>query len=198
MRGRCAPSVLRFPKQAKRNGMTKYRLAKESRVPHTTVFDICNGNVNIKNCTGETLYKLAQALGVSIEDLLADSMENRQSFDAYKSTICHMVKDMGDVAFIMKILESGKIGQLYNKKWYPECLYLLAMVDYLSRENGLPICNEYNEIRAARLREPIYPSSIIAMSVFSQSEQPKIDSYTQAIPEFLRFNIIENEVRNVC
>ena len=72
------------------------------------------------------------------------------------------------------------------------------MVDYLSRENGLPICNEYNEIRAARLREPIYPSSIIAMSVFSQSEQPKIDSYTQAIPEFLRFNIIENEVRNVC
>ena len=182
----------------KQKGMTKYRLAKESRVPHTTVLDICNGKVNIKNCTGETLYKLARALGVSIEDLLADSMEYRQSFDAYKSNICHMVKDMGDVAFIIKILESGKIEQLYKKKWYPECLYLLAMVDYLSRVNGLPICNEYDEIRAARLREPIYPSSIIAMSVFSQSEQPKIDSYKQAIPEFLRFNIIENEVRNVC
>ena len=100
----------------KQKGMTKYRLAKESRVPHTTVLDICNGNVNIKNCTGETLYKLAQALGVSIEDLLAESMEYRQSFETYKSNICHMVKDMGDVTFIIKILESGKIEQLYKKK----------------------------------------------------------------------------------
>ena len=72
------------------------------------------------------------------------------------------------------------------------------MVDYLSRENDFPICNEYNEIRAVRLREPVYPSSIIAMSVFSRSEQPKIESYTKAIPELLRFNIIENEVRDVC
>ena len=157
----------------KQKGMTKYRLAKESRVPHTTVLDICNGKVDIKKCAGETLYKLANTLNVNIEDLLADSMEHRQSFETYKSNICHMVKDMGDIAFIIKTLESGKIRELYKKKWYPECLYLLAMLDYLSRENGLPICNEYNDIRVARLHEPIYPSSIIAMSVLSRSEQPK-------------------------
>ena len=178
--------------------MTKYKLAKASGVAFTTISEITTGKTKIKNCTGDTLYRLAKALNVTIEDLLAESMEYRQSFETYKSNICHMVKDMGDIDFIIDTLESGKIRRLYEKKWFPESLYLLAMVDYLSRENDLPICNEYGDIRAARLREPLYPSGVIAMCAFSRSEQPKRDSYAQAIPEFQRFNIIESEVRNVC
>ena len=177
--------------------ITKYKLSKTSGVAFTTVSEITTGKAKIKNCTGDTLYRLAKALDVTIEDLLADSMEYRQSFDTYKSNICHMVKDMGDINFIIDALESDKIRKLFQKKWYPESLYLLAMVDYLSRENDLPICDEYNDIRAARLREPIYPSGVIAMSAFSRSDQPKKDSYAQAIPEFVRFNIVESEVRNV-
>jgi len=177
--------------------MTKYKLSKASGVPFTTVSEVTTGKTKIKNCTGDTLYRLAKALGVTIEDLLADSMEYRQSFDTFKSNVCHMVKDMGDIDFIIDTLESDKIRKLYQKRWYPESLYLLAMVDYLSRENDLPICEDYNDIRAARLREPIYPSSVIAMSAFSRSDQPKQNSYAQAIPEFKRFNIVESEVRNV-
>ena len=178
--------------------MTKYRLSKVSGVPFTTVSEITTGKTKIKNCTGDTLYRLAKALNVTIEDLLADSMEYRQSFDTYKSNICHMVKDMGDIDFIINMLESDKIRKLYQKRWYPESLYLLAMVDYLSRENDLPLCVEYSDIRATRLRDPIYPSSVIAMSAFGRSDQPKKDSYAQAIPEFIRFNIVESAVRNVC
>ena len=177
--------------------MTKYKLSKASGVPFTTVSEVTTGKTKIKNCTGDTLYRLAKALGVTIEDLLADSMEYRQSFDTFKSNVCHMVKDMGDIDFIINTLESDKIRKLYQKRWYPESLYLLAMVDYLSRENDLLICEDYNDIRAARLREPIYPSSVIAMSAFSRSDQPKQNSYAQAIPEFKRFNIVESEVRNV-
>jgi len=178
--------------------MTKYKLSKISGVPFTTISEITTGKSKIKNCTGDTLYRLAKALDMTMESLLAESMEYRQSFETYKSNICHYVKDMGDINFIIETLESNKIRKLYEKQWYPECLYLLAMLDYLSRENDLPICNEYNDIRAARLEKPIYPSSIITMSVLSNSEQPKIDSYNAAIPEFKRFNIVENEVRNVC
>ena len=123
--------------------------------------------------------------------------EYRQSFEVFKSTVCHMVKDMGDMDFIIDALESDRIRKLYQKKWYPESLYLLAMVDYLSRENDLPICNEYSDIRSARLREPIYPSSVIVMSEFSHSDRPKQISFEQAIPEFIRFNIVESDVRNV-
>jgi transcriptional regulator with XRE-family HTH domain len=177
--------------------MTKYKLSKVSGVSFTTVSEITTGKTKIKNCTGETLYRLAKALDVSVEDLLADSMEYRQSFEIYKSNVCHRVKDRGDIDFIIDMLETDEIRKLYQKRWYPESLYLLAMVDYLSRENDLPVCNEYRDIRSMRLREPIYPSSVIAMSAFSHSDQPKQDSYARAIPEFIRFNIVESEVRNV-
>jgi plasmid maintenance system antidote protein VapI len=72
-------------------GITRYRLAKESSVPHSTLKDICLGKAKIENCSGETLYRLARALGVTIEALLSDVMEYRQpnsgrpAFETFKS-----------------------------------------------------------------------------------------------------------------
>lgn len=181
----------------KEKNMSKYRLAKDSGVPYTTISEITTGKSKIKNCTGDTLYRLAKTLHVTMEDLLADSMEHRQSFDVYKSNVCHMVKDMGDMDFIIEVLETDKIRKLHQRQWYRESLYLLAMLDYLSRENDLPICEEYDDIRSTRLSEPVYPLSVIAMSELAHSDQPKKDSFAHAIPEFKRFNIVEGEVRNV-
>jgi DNA-binding Xre family transcriptional regulator len=178
--------------------ITKYRLSKISGVPFATVSDISTGKAKIEKCSADTIYKLAKSLDVTMEDLIADSMEYRSNFDTFKSNVCHMVHDKGDLDFIIETLESDKIRKLYQKRWYPESLYLLAMVDYLSRENELPISAEYSDIRKARLREPIYPASIIAMSAVSKSDHPKQDSYEHSIPEFKRFNIVESEVRNVC
>ena len=177
--------------------ITKYKLSKMSGIPFTTISEICTGKAKIINCTGNTLYRMAKALEIKIEDLLADSMEYRQSFETYKSNICHLVKDMGDIDFIIDTLESDKIRKFYKKQWYPESLYLLAMVDYLSRENSLPVCAEYNDIRTAKLKEPIYPASILTMCAALKSDTPKTESRNEAIPEFIRFNIIESEVRNV-
>jgi len=59
--------------------ITKYRLSKTSGVPYTTISEITTGKSNIKNCTGDTLYKLAKALDVTIEELLAESMIKRPS-----------------------------------------------------------------------------------------------------------------------
>ncbi len=41
---------------------------------------------------------------------------------------------------MIQVLETDEIRSLYDKHRYPEALYLLAMVDYLSRENGIPLC----------------------------------------------------------
>ena len=60
-------------------GMTKYRLAKLSGVPHTTLNDICNGKTRIEKCSVETIYKLAQVLSVSMEYLIESSFELRDS-----------------------------------------------------------------------------------------------------------------------
>lgn len=174
--------------------MTKYRLSKLSGVPQSTVLDICSGKTKLENCTSGTLFKLAKTLGVSMESLL----ERRPGFEAFKSHICHMVKEMGDLAFIAHILESNLIGEYRMKHWHPETLYLLAMVDYLSRENGLPLCTNYNDLRGMRLSDVVYPSGVHVRCMASDSEQPKIESIEASIPEFLRHNIVEAEVRDVC
>lgn len=177
--------------------LTKYKLSKISGIPFATISDLSTGRTRLEKCSAETIYKVAKALDVTMEDLLSDRMEYRQSFEVFKSNICHMVKDMGDIDFIIDVLESNKIRKLYEKRWYPESLYLLAMLDYLSRENDLPVCIEYSDIRAAKLKEPIYPAGILTMCTVLGSDAPKTESRNEAIPEFMRCNIIESEIRNV-
>ena len=48
----------------KQKNITKYKLSKISGVPFTTISEITTGKSKIKNCTAETLYKLAKALGL--------------------------------------------------------------------------------------------------------------------------------------
>ena len=184
--------------------ITKYRLHKESGVPQATISDICSGKTSIEKCSAETIFRIAKVLNVSMESLIAPAVQRadedrrRPSFELFKSNTCHMVKDMGDIPFIIQLLETNQIRKLYEKKWYPEALYLLAMLDYLSRENNVPVCKNYNDIRMAKLQRLVYPSSVVLLCKTLKSNAPKEESYRMAIPEFLRFNIVESEVRNVC
>jgi transcriptional regulator with XRE-family HTH domain len=178
-------------------GVTKYRVAKVSGIPQTTMTDICSGKARIENCSGETIYKLARTLDVSMESLVADAVEYRPAFETFKSNICHLVKDTGDLDFLIDTLESGKIRELWDRKWYAESLYLLAMVDYLSRENGLPLCADYDALRRAKLTEIVYPAGVLTLCAAAGSDAWKDRSRDEAIPEFMRHNIVEAEVRNV-
>lgn len=54
----------------KQNGMTKYKVAKLSGVPHATLNDLCSGKSRIEKCSAETLYRIAKALNVSMESLV--------------------------------------------------------------------------------------------------------------------------------
>ena len=184
-------------------GVTQYRLSKDSGVPYTTINDICSGKARIEKCSAETLYRIAKALNVPMEALIETAMkgggdmEYRLSFELFKSNVCHRVKDMGDLDFIIHTLETDKIRRLYEKRWYPECLYLLAMVDYLSRENNLPLCTNYNDLRARRLKNTVYPASVVVASCAAKDDRMRQESWLASIPEFRRFNIVESEVRNV-
>lgn len=180
-----------------KNKMTMYRLSKESRVPYATVNDICTGKAKIEKCSAETLYRISKTLAVTMESLISDTLEYRSDFETFKSNICHQVHDMGDMDFIIDMLENDKIREYYNRKWFPEALYLLAMVDYLSKENNLPLCSNYNDIRKATLQRILFPASVLTLSAALDSEKPKQDSLKKAIPEFLQFNIVESEIRNV-
>ena len=184
--------------QLQKKEMTKYRLSKESGVPQATINDICSGKADLEKCMAGTLYRIAKVLDVSIEDMLESaSSEKRSAFETFTSNTCHHVKDMGDVDFMLDVLETDRIRTLYDRQWYPEALYLLAMLDYLSRINGIPLCTKYDDIRARKLSKPVYPVGILMTSEILKSDKPLRQAQQDAIPEFSRFNIYESEVRNV-
>lgn len=184
--------------QLKQLNMTKYRLSKESGVPQATINDICNGKADIEKCAAGTLYKIAQVLHVSIEQIIESAQTlQRSAFETFKSNTCHHVKDMGDLDFIADTLQKDEIRIFYDKKWYPEAFYLLAMLDYLSRINDIPLCSLYNDIRKQKLSKPIFPVGVQLNSEITDSKELLEKAKKEAIPEFRRFNIIENEVRNV-
>lgn len=184
-------------------GITKYRLSKSSGVPQTTINDICSGKAHIEKCSAETIYRISKVLNIAMEDLVEPGMqkdgkiEYHIAFETFKSNICHQVKDSGDLNFIIHILETNEIRKLFDRKWYPEALYLLAMVDYLSLQNEIPLCTNYDDIRASKLKTTLFPASVIAASTAMKSDKLKVESCAAAIPEFMRFNIVESEVRNV-
>lgn len=122
----------------------------------------------------------------------------RPSFELFKSTACHKLKELGDIPFISMLLESNQICIYYEKQWYPESLYLLAMLDYLSKLHSIPLCSSYNGIRKAKLTQPLYPSEVLLLCELLHSDSPKEKTLSKAIPEFLRFNIVECDIRNVC
>lgn len=195
---RKAVCAMLINEQLEKRNMTKYRLSKESGVPQATINDICSGKTAVDKCAAGTLYRLAKVLGVSIEDILDSArQEYRSSFETFKSNTCHHVKDMGDVDFMLDLLETDEIRTLYDKLWYPEAFYLLAMLDYLSRENHIPICTKYDDIRARKLSKPIFPAGVLMTSEVLKTDEPKRKAEREAIPEFKRFNIIENGVRDV-
>ncbi len=184
----------------KEKGYTKYRLSKESGVSTTTILDICNGNVDIRKCAAGTVMRIAQALNVSMERVMQEAVpeERRCSFEVFKSNTCHLVKDLGDLGFLEKILKEDPIQKYYRKKWYPEAFYLLGMLDYLSRVNDIEICTKYNPIRKDKLKERLYPLGIVQYYAVMGEPIPENKILKEAIPEFLQYNIVESEVRNVC
>ena len=124
--------------------------------------------------------------------------ENRASFEVFKSNVCHRVKNIGEIRFMIELLKSDRITEYFRKEWYAESLYLLGMLDYLSRKNDVPICTNYNRLRCCKLEQILYPQGILLMSLIMNKPEILTESYENAIPEFKRFNIVENDIENVA
>ena len=181
----------------KEKNMSMYRLARESEVPYTTINDMCNERTSPEKCSGETLYRICKTLDISIEELLDPYMQPRMDFELFKSNVCHYVNTVGDIEFMVDVIQADDIRNYFDKKWYRESLYLLGMLDYLSRVNNIPKCTNYDDIRNCKLEETVYPAGVVAMCSALKSDNPKEEAVKDAIPEFLKFNIVESEVRNV-
>lgn len=178
-----------------KKSISAYQLAKLSGVAYSTISDILHKRSNWLDCTVLTVKKLADALDMSIEELI---QEDKFDFDLFRSEICQYVKRVNDLNFIKDVLSSNNIRKYYQAKQYHQAFYLLAMIDYLSRLHNLPLCKDYDDIRKMKLSKTIYPKSLLLESKITNNKSLLQKAKENAIPEFIRFNIVENEIRNVA
>lgn len=71
-------------------------------------------------------------------------------------------------------------------------------LDYISRVNNVPICNRYEELRHLKLKEPLFPAGILILAKVNDDNTIKKKALAHSIPEFIRFNIVEYEVKNIA
>ena len=176
--------------------MTTYQCSKMSGVPYTTLLEIVNGKTDFEKCSVDTIYKLAKTLGVTVEFLMEQN--DLVSFETFKSNVKHLIKEKGDLLFLIDTYLSDEIYNYWNSGNKAKSLYLLATVDYLSRINDLPLAEEYSELRKYTLEKTIYPSDICLLDKLNQGSDIKMDSYNKSIPEFKMFNIVERDIRDVA
>lgn len=113
--------VMRINEIIIQSGITKYRLAKISGVPHATLNDLCSGKSQIEKCSGETLYRLAKALEVSIEMLLESAMEQKIEYERVQQ-LRERSYEFGLPKYLQQDLDAFKEG-LRTKSSLIDCLW---------------------------------------------------------------------------
>lgn len=118
-------------------------------------------------------------------------------FEDYKSVIRHRAKHLGYKEFIKQVLLSDEITQYFEQEQYAEALYLLAMVDYLSNKHGVLLYNKFHNMRTMKLANIVYPQDIELLAALYKSDAVKTEAWENAIPEFKRHNIVENDLEDI-
>ncbi len=72
----------------KTKGMSKYSLSKISGIPWATLSDLCSGKTILARCNAQTIQKLLCAFEMTIEEVLALTVENPENQKSGKPQEC--------------------------------------------------------------------------------------------------------------
>ena len=117
------------------------------------------------------------------------------SFDLFKSNICHELAALDYKEFLKKHFTNNTVTKLFDNNELLESLYLLSMIDYLCLSHNLPIVKEYNDIREYKI-DKLYVSKSIYLLLKTKSIKIS-DIYNDSIDVFLRHNIAEANIYDV-
>lgn len=137
---------------------------------------------------------------ISIENIIEDG--GTESFEQFRSEICHCLKRLGDKTFSETALRDDWPGRMWKKGQYAEAFYVLAIMDYVTSQGINCDMQKYSDIRAKKLKEPLFPLGVLYMEkLMPQADKKKeyakkcIDSYCGRF--FLKYNIMEDDIRDV-
>lgn len=190
--------------------LTRAELSANSNIPESTLRDILNGKAQLDRCEAATLYNIAYALDVSVEDILEgywDALErdapariavhddsSLMNFYVLADSMLGRLRATGDLAFIDGIDQNGWIERLYQSRQYRCALFLLGMVDYLCRKNGIRQVARYDEYRKARLDGPVYALRTLNVNDDDGAfQRARTEAENSAIPELGRYGIYMTE-----
>ena len=190
--------------------LTRAELSACSNIPESTLRDILNGKAQLDRCEAATLYNIAYALDVSVEDILEgywDALErdapariavhddsSLMNFYVLADSMLGRLRATGDLAFIDGIDQNGWIERLYQGREYRCALFLLGMMDYLCRKNGVRQVARYDEYRKARLDGPVYALRTLNVNDDDGAfQRARTEAENNAIPELGRYGIYMTE-----
>lgn len=122
-------------------------------------------------------------------------------FEIFKDNMKHRLKT-SQLNFIENELRNKSIDYFLDSRNLLCALYTLAMIDYISRVNSIPLYNKYDSLRKVKFKEIVYPVSILTYAMIHDKPKEEILAYYKSrynlapIPEFLRHNIIEGDILN--
>lgn len=134
--------------------MSKYKLAKLSGVPYSTLSDICSKKSAIKKCSVETVMKISEVFGMTVEELVAvtdDSVkEEKDDIGYFKEETKKRVEASGELAFLVSNMKNREVEKLYQSGKKKESGYLLMLLDDLCVKYKFPITKEFDYIRKTK------------------------------------------------
>lgn len=178
--------------------ITLYQLSKEANIAYSTLENIKLNKVKIDNISCGVLRKLADFFGVSMDIMYKRlSFPKRKEFEWFKSEACHHLKFLGDTAFVLSLIKSDYITTLWDMQWYAESLYLLAMLDILSKKYNAPLYSRYDFYRKQKLANVLYPKDVIYKDKLMPELKYKERILKECNPEFFKYNIVEGDIYDV-
>lgn len=190
--------------------MSRTDLSDLSGVPESTLRDILSGKAQLDRCEAATLYNIAEALDVSIEDILLSYWEELEETNAPDTFTVHeegtlmpfyllvdaigKLHEEGDLAVIKGIRENKWIEQFWDVGLYRGALFLLGLIDYLCRRNGVKPDSKFDICRNARLDRAVYSLRTLEENDDACTfEAARSYAENNAIPELARFSLYMTE-----
>lgn len=129
-------------------------------------------------------------------------LQKQMDIDLFKSEMCHMLKRLGDYNFIYEVISDNWVEYFWNKEWYFESLYVLAMIDYLTYIYNAPVYEPLNKYRQYKLNKPVYPFSMLLIDSINDNDNQKQKAIRECSKDecgrfFLKYNIVEKDIRDV-
>ena len=170
---------MNFERELKERNMSIRECSLRSGIPYATLYPIIKGQIDIGTCSYYTVAKLARVLGYRPDEIVNE----KEDFQTFRNNLHHEIK-RNELALILEIVENDEVSRYLRHEEYLKALYMVGVVDYISKKHGISLCDKYDDVRKMKLEKAYYIGDAVL-------DPPKKED---CIEEFLKYNIYEGDL----